>query len=179
VCRFRIGVTRRPPNCITSPTPGTPLRGRAARSRGWGTAFAYLVCQIQASYVSLALKKVGKDQTSARCRPWARPGLLWVIAPPLPARDIIDDIFWAAIALLMFGSVIVAAHRSNRLRPALEVGAWSGLASGAIACCRADVDVPAGYVVQHARYRGHPVGLQAVAQNALGSRGRHGLMKYR
>jgi hypothetical protein len=72
-------------------------------------------------------------------------GVLWVIeiginnfiAPPLPARDIIDNIFWAAVAVLILVCAAVFAHRAGRLWAGVLAGAWSGLASGAVACCMA------------------------------------------
>ena len=72
-------------------------------------------------------------------------GLLWVVeisinnfvAPSLPARDIIDNIFWAIIGLSILVFACVSAQRADRIRAGVEVGAWSGLASGAVACCMA------------------------------------------
>ena len=69
-------------------------------------------------------------------------GLLWVIeisinnfiAPPLPARDTIDNLFWAAIAILIFMHALLCAYRANRFRSGLEAGFWSGSVSGALAC---------------------------------------------
>lgn len=69
-------------------------------------------------------------------------GLLWVveisinnfIAPPLPARDIIDDIFWALIALAMTAFSAVSAFRSESIQKGVQVGMWSGYAGGTIAC---------------------------------------------
>jgi hypothetical protein len=72
-------------------------------------------------------------------------GLLWVIeiginnyiAPPLPARDIIDNIFWGAIALSILIFAIVRAYRSGSFLLAVEGAAWNGLVSGLLACCMA------------------------------------------
>jgi hypothetical protein len=69
-------------------------------------------------------------------------GLLWMVeiginnfvAPGLPARDIIDDVFWAIIALVMFALAIVCAYRGQSISVGIEVGLWSGLVSGARAC---------------------------------------------
>lgn len=69
-------------------------------------------------------------------------GLLWVIeismnnflAPPLPARDIADDIFWALIALGILCNVIVSAYRTGRIRDGIQFGIWSGYVSGTLAC---------------------------------------------
>lgn len=69
-------------------------------------------------------------------------GLLWTaeisvnnfIAPPLPARDIIDNIFWAIIALTIFIHACINAYRARRMWAGVIAGAWTGFASGAIAC---------------------------------------------
>jgi hypothetical protein len=69
-------------------------------------------------------------------------GLVWVIeitfnnavAPPLPARDIIDNIFWALIALGITVASVAAAYRSGRLSRGIVVGTWSGFVSGVVAC---------------------------------------------
>lgn len=69
-------------------------------------------------------------------------GFLWMIeisinnlvAPPLPAHDIIDDVFWAAIALSMLILALVYTHRTDSIVRGVEAGAWSGLASGLVAC---------------------------------------------
>ncbi len=72
-------------------------------------------------------------------------GLLWVveiginnfIAPPLPARDIIDNIFWAAIAVsILVFSTIYAYQKASLLR-GVEAGVWSGFVSGLLACLMA------------------------------------------
>ena len=69
-------------------------------------------------------------------------GLLWVIeitinnavAPPLPARDIIDNIFWAVIAIGMLVGSIAAGYHSGRASQGIRVGTWSGFVSGVVAC---------------------------------------------
>jgi hypothetical protein len=70
-------------------------------------------------------------------------GLLWVIeisinnfiAPPLPARDIMDNTFWAVIAFSILVSSIIHAYKNNSLKRGIEVGIWSGFISGLLACC--------------------------------------------
>ncbi|MGE5072145.1 MAG: hypothetical protein ACM3MF_01845 [Anaerolineae bacterium] len=72
-------------------------------------------------------------------------GLMWVIeiainnilAPPLPARDIIDNLFWALIALILFGLSIFYAYRANSVSRGLQAGIWAGSISGLIACSAA------------------------------------------
>lgn len=72
-------------------------------------------------------------------------GVLWVLeilinnllAPPLPARDIIDNSFWAAIELITFVGAFAIALRSYPIVQGVEFGAWSGLVSGLIACTAA------------------------------------------
>ena len=68
-------------------------------------------------------------------------GLLWaaeisynnVLAPPLPGRDIVDDVFWGLIAL---GLLILAAWMAYRHGWASGVwaGTWGGFGSGLLAC---------------------------------------------
>jgi hypothetical protein len=72
-------------------------------------------------------------------------GLLWaveiginnILAPPLRGRDNIDNIFWAAIALAIMALSIMQAWRTGSLLRAIEAGAWSGFASGLVACVTA------------------------------------------
>jgi hypothetical protein len=69
-------------------------------------------------------------------------GLLWVIeisinnfiAPPLPMRDIIDNVFWAVIALSIFILAMVSAYQTESMMHGIKVGAWSGFVSGLLAC---------------------------------------------
>jgi len=69
-------------------------------------------------------------------------GFLWVVeisinnflAPPLPARDIVDDIFWAAIGTSILGYAFIHAYHTDSLVRGIEVGTWSGFVSGLLAC---------------------------------------------
>src|SRR5947209_4843793 len=79
-------------------------------------------------------------------------GLLWtveigmnnILQPALPLRDILDDIFWTVIALIIAGVSIRYAYRTNEIRMGLKVGFWSGLSSGTVACLTALFFVVAG-----------------------------------
>jgi hypothetical protein len=70
-------------------------------------------------------------------------GLLWMIeisinnfiAPPLPARDIIDNIFWAIIAFSILVLSVTRALQKDSLMQGIEAGIWSGFVSGLLACC--------------------------------------------
>ncbi len=72
-------------------------------------------------------------------------GLLWTIEiginnlihPGLPLRDIIDDLFWAFIALLILYCAVASAYKKRKIAAAIIAGFWTGTASGAIACVTA------------------------------------------
>jgi hypothetical protein len=72
-------------------------------------------------------------------------GVLWVIeiginnfiAPPLPVREVIDNFFWAAVAVLILIWAARFAYGAGRMWVGVLSGAWSGFASGAVACCMA------------------------------------------
>ncbi len=72
-------------------------------------------------------------------------GLLWtmeiamnnVLQPPLPQRDIYDDLFWAIIAIVIFILSTGSSYQSNHVSDGIKTGFWSGLASGAVACLTA------------------------------------------
>jgi hypothetical protein len=69
-------------------------------------------------------------------------GLLWtieisinnLIQPGLPFRDLLDDIIWAIIALLILTTATRFAFRTKSILEGVRSGFWSGLSSGAIAC---------------------------------------------
>lgn len=71
-----------------------------------------------------------------------RIGLLWTVEisinniahPPLPYRDIIDDTFWAIIALLILIVATAEAFKKNNFVAGLLSGCWTGYASGLVAC---------------------------------------------
>ena len=72
-------------------------------------------------------------------------GLLWTVeilinnavAPPVPLRDVVDDLFWAAVAVGIFALAARAAYRDRRFASGFAAGLWTGTASGLVACCTA------------------------------------------
>jgi hypothetical protein len=69
-------------------------------------------------------------------------GVLWMVeiginnllAPPLPVRDVVDNIFWVVIALAPLTLAILRGYQANSIVRGLEAGACSGLVSGLLAC---------------------------------------------
>ena len=69
-------------------------------------------------------------------------GLLWIIeisinnfiAPPLPARDTIDNLFWAVITLATIALATRQTIQTGSFSDAVTIGAWSGFTSGALSC---------------------------------------------
>jgi hypothetical protein len=72
-------------------------------------------------------------------------GLLWtieiginnIIHPGLPLRDIVDNIFWAVIAILILIFTTFEAFHTKKIFAGIISGFWIGLASGTIACLTA------------------------------------------
>ena len=72
-------------------------------------------------------------------------GLLWTVeiainnvaTPPVPQRDTIDNLFWAAVAIGVFSVAAWASWRDGRISSGVAAGLWSGTASGLVACCTA------------------------------------------
>ena len=72
-------------------------------------------------------------------------GLLWTIEiginnfvqPGLPLRDIVDNIFWAIIALLILIFASVEAFQKRKVSAGISAGFWMGIASGTVACLTA------------------------------------------
>jgi hypothetical protein len=58
-----------------------------------------------------------------------------LLAPPLPARDIIDNFFWALIAISILVFSIIRTYQIGRIAQGIKAGAWSGFTSGLVACC--------------------------------------------
>ena len=100
-------------------------------------------------------------------------GLLWVIeiginnviAPPLPGRDTIDNLFWGLIALGVLAAAVASAFRSGRLRRGIAAGAWTGFVSGAVAC----ITALALAVFGMSLLRSDPVNLAEWASRGTGS----------
>lgn len=72
-------------------------------------------------------------------------GVLWAIeilynnflAPPLPGRDIVDDIFWALVGLGLLTLAGWGAYQ-GRWWGGLSAGLWGGFGSGLVACLVAE-----------------------------------------
>jgi hypothetical protein len=72
-------------------------------------------------------------------------GLLWTIEigvnnlihPMLPLRDVIDDIFWAEIALIILFFASAEAYEKRKISAGFISGFWTGTGSGVIACLTA------------------------------------------
>lgn len=72
-------------------------------------------------------------------------GLLWlveicmnnILQPGLPGRDLLDDLFWLVIALIILVASMRFTYVKNRLRTGIVAGFWSGISSGAVACLTA------------------------------------------
>jgi hypothetical protein len=68
-------------------------------------------------------------------------GLLWTIEisinnflrPGLPSRDIIDNLFWAVIVLLIIIAAARDTYQSDKIINGVKSGFWTSLASGAVA----------------------------------------------
>ncbi len=108
-------------------------------------AFVFQVVLTGLLWMYMARNPAGATLIGGYIRAGLLIGLLWVveiginsiITPPLPARDIIDNVFWAAVAVATLSCAAVFAYRARRFRAGVLAGAWSGLASGAVACCTA------------------------------------------
>jgi hypothetical protein len=65
-------------------------------------------------------------------------GILWLVeicinnllAPPLPDRDWVNNVFWATVALCILVLAAVSAYLANSIRRGISSGIWSGFASG-------------------------------------------------
>ncbi len=112
-----------------------------------GAGFAVVLAALAAAW--LITRAARRAETPAALDKTTRLGLLlgllWMIeigvnnalAPPQPARDLTDDVFWALVALGILIVSVGAAYRSGRLKDGVAAGAWSGFVSGAVACVTA------------------------------------------
>jgi len=79
-------------------------------------------------------------------------GLLWtieiginnIIQPGLPLRDIIDNIFWAVIVILILLFSAIEAFKTRKISAGIITGFWNGTGSGAVACLTALVFIVFG-----------------------------------
>jgi len=60
-----------------------------------------------------------------------------IIQPGLPERDIIDDIFWGIITLLLFIKIIKDSYQEENIISGIKTGLWTGFTSGLVACLTA------------------------------------------
>ena len=125
-------------------------------ARSFGLAVAAVVALLA---TSIFLWTVGPSMLAPESSP-ARSalsaglliGLLWTVeiainnlaAPGLPARDIIDNVFWAVVALDIAAVAARASFRSGRLSDGLRAWLEAGVASGLVACLSALVMIVFG-----------------------------------
>ena len=114
-----------------------------------GSGAGFLILSAVAVFIWF-YRRNSRQHRNASILSYANPvgmilGLLWIIessinnilAPPLPARDIIDNVFWGIIAMTILALAIVTAFRTKSVVSGIEVGGWSGFVSGLLACCMA------------------------------------------
>jgi hypothetical protein len=97
------------------------------------------------SYLFLDKKTHARAQIEKSTKAGLFIGLLWtaeiamnnILIPPLPARDIYDDIFWAIIALLIFIISLYSSFKTKKISIGIKAGLWSGFATGIVACLTA------------------------------------------
>ncbi|WOP20066.1 hypothetical protein [Raineyella sp. LH-20] len=79
-------------------------------------------------------------------------GLLWTVEiamnnvtqPPLPLRDILDNVFWALVGAGILVMAVREGARRRSVRSGVTAGLWCGLATGAVACLTGLIVVVAG-----------------------------------
>ncbi|MEI7661681.1 MAG: hypothetical protein WCK34_05780 [Bacteroidota bacterium] len=64
-------------------------------------------------------------------------GINNILRPGLPLRDIVDNVFWASIALFILMTAIYYTRKTGKISQGIISGFWSGLSSGAVACLTA------------------------------------------
>jgi hypothetical protein len=72
-------------------------------------------------------------------------GLLWtveiliknLVQPVLPERDIIENVFWGFVSLLLLARIIAESFRTRTIMPGIKMGLLTGFMSGLVACATA------------------------------------------
>jgi len=72
-------------------------------------------------------------------------GLLWTVEilinnfvqPALPGRDLIDNVFWGLVSLLLFARIVAGSLRTGTLMSGIKTGLLTGFMSGLVACTTA------------------------------------------
>ena len=118
----------------------------------WPFGFEAIVCLISSILFLLLLFVFSRFETNIIDIPQKTNivfglsiGLLWTIEisinnfiqPGLPARDIIDNIFWGAISLILLIKIIRDVYHSNKIIIGIKTGLWTGFTSGLVACITA------------------------------------------
>jgi hypothetical protein len=132
--------------CNTLLVPAVAVKYSYDTFSAAASGFGFLILLVLTGWLGFRVVRGASRQKPMRSGPGISVGLflglLWVIeiginnfiAPPLPARDTMDNIFWGVIALMIFISALFAAKRTGRIWAGIEAGAWSGFVSGAVAC---------------------------------------------
>ena len=114
-------------------------------SEALGCLISFVLLTITLTFLWLKKKKLIDDNQKRNIEFGLYFGLLWTIEisinnflkPELPYRDIIDNIFWAIITLLILITAIHDAYHSKKYLSGVKSGLWTGFASGAVACLSA------------------------------------------
>jgi hypothetical protein len=123
---------------IGSPTPTTgsrsPLRRGTLLLIGAAALLALLRRRASAPDRAAAIHRATVVGIGPGAAVGVEIGVNNLVAPPLPQRDVIDDVFWGVIAAGILAYASAAAYRFDRVTSGIEAGAWSGFVSGALAC---------------------------------------------
>jgi|GEM_PF-1715512 len=118
----------------------------------WPFGFEAIICLVSAILFLLLLfvfwkleTNVIDNQQKANVTIGLLIGLLWTIEisinnfiqPGLPERDIIDNIFWGIITLLLLIKITRDSYHSNKIISGIKTGLWTGFTSGLVACITA------------------------------------------
>ncbi len=113
------------------------------------SAAGFLVLFIAAVFLWWYMRRIGAFRADGSFQATLAFGLLlgclWVIeiginnfiAPPLPQRDIIDNIFWFLVGLGILLVSAVQTFQTGQLRTGIQAGLWTGFISGLMACSMA------------------------------------------